>query len=50
MIDVDTVVRGVVREIGYTSATLGFDSEACAVLNALGHQSPDIAMGVDDPN
>ena len=46
-IDVDSVVREVVRDIGYTSAELGFDSEACAVLNALGQQSPDIAMGVD---
>ena len=46
-INVDSVVREVVRDIGYTSAELGFDSEACAVLNALGQQSPDIAMGVD---
>ncbi len=46
-IDVDSLVREVVRDIGYTSAELGFDSEACAVLNALGRQSPDIAMGVD---
>ena len=47
VIDVDSVVREVVRDIGYTSAELGFDSDACAVLNALGQQSPDIAMGVD---
>ena len=46
-IDVDSLVREVVRDIGYTSAELGFDSGACAVLNALGRQSPDIAMGVD---
>ena len=48
VIDAESIVRGVVRDIGYTSATLGFDSEGCAVLNALGHQSPDIAIGVDE--
>ncbi len=47
-IDIEAVVRGVVRDIGYNDAALGFDSEACAVLNALGRQSPDIAMGVDE--
>ena len=48
VIDVESIVRGVVRDIGYTSSAAGFDSEGCAVLNALGHQSPDIAMGVDE--
>lgn len=48
VIDVEPVVREVVRDIGYTSAALGFDSEGCAVLNALGHQSSDIALGVDE--
>ena len=48
VVDVEAVVRGVIRDIGYTGAALGFDSEGCAVLNALGRQSPDIAMGVDE--
>ncbi len=48
MIDIEAVVRGVVRDIGYTGASLGFDADSCAVLNALGGQSPDIAMGVDE--
>jgi len=42
------VVRQVVREIGYTSSEMGFDATTCAVMVALGKQSPDIAMGVDD--
>jgi len=47
VVDIESVVRAVVRDIGYTSAELGFDSAACAVLNALGRQSSDIALGVD---
>lgn len=41
------VARDTVREIGYTRAKYGFDCDTCSVLNALGTQSPDIAMGVD---
>jgi S-adenosylmethionine synthetase len=41
------IVRGIVRDIGYTDASYGFDSQACAVLSALGTQSADIAQGVD---
>src|SRR5437899_1381006 len=40
------VARDVVREIGYTSSELGFDADTCAVLTALGLQSPDISQGV----
>ena len=46
-VDLEDVVRGVIRDIGYNSSKLGFDWESCAVLNAIGKQSGDIAMGVD---
>lgn len=41
------IARQVVREIGYTDATYGFDYRSCAVLNGIGEQSPDINQGVD---
>ena len=47
VIDYSRVARKTIREIGYTRAKYGFDSETCAVLSALDRQSPDIAMGVD---
>ncbi len=46
-VDYSKVARETIREIGYTRAKYGFDSETCSVLNAIGTQSPDIAMGVD---
>jgi S-adenosylmethionine synthetase len=46
-LDVPQIVRGVVREIGYTSSEYGFDADTCAVNVALDKQSPDIAQGVD---
>lgn len=46
-VDVPTIVRETIAEIGYTSADFGFDSKTCGVLNAIQGQSPDIAMGVD---
>ena len=47
-IDVDTIVRDTIREIGYTRAKFGFDADTCGVINAIHEQSPDIAQGVDD--
>ncbi|WP_300371968.1 methionine adenosyltransferase [Methyloprofundus sp.] len=47
-VDTEEVVRGVVKEIGYNSSEIGFDYESCAVLNAIGKQSVDIAAGVND--
>ncbi len=47
-IDYEAVVRQTIKEIGYNSSEMGFDWASCAVLNVLGKQSPDIAMGVDE--
>ena len=46
-VDIQTIVRETVREIGYDRAKYGFDCDSCAVLNSIHEQSPDIAMGVD---
>ena len=47
-VDLEDVVRDVVLGIGYNSSDVGFDGASCAVLNAIGKQSHDIAMGVDE--
>ncbi len=47
-VDIPTIVREVVRDIGYTNAHYGFDYETCSVLTSIDEQSPDIAMGVVD--
>jgi S-adenosylmethionine synthetase len=46
--DVEELIRSVVNDIGYNHSDIGFDGSLCAVLNAIGKQSPDIAMGVDE--
>jgi S-adenosylmethionine synthetase len=45
--DYEHVIRAVIRDIGYTSSAMGFDADTCAVLTAIGVQSPDINQGVD---
>ena len=47
-VDVEGITRQVVKDIGYNSSQMGFDWESCAVLSAIGKQSPDIAQGVDN--
>jgi S-adenosylmethionine synthetase len=47
-VDLEEIVRNTIRDIGYNSSDIGFDGASCAVLNAIGKQSPDIAMGVDE--
>jgi len=46
-VDVQRIVRNVIKSIGYTEAGVGFDADSCSVLSAIHAQSPDIAMGVD---
>ncbi len=46
-VDLDELVRGVIRDIGYTSSDVGFDGSTCAVMSLIGKQSSDIAQGVD---
>ena len=47
-VDLEDIVRGVINDIGYNSSDVGFDGASCAVLNAIGKQSSDIAVGVDE--
>ena len=47
-VDLEDIARKVVVNIGYDHSDKGFDGNSCAVLNAIGKQSPDIAMGVDE--
>ncbi len=46
-VDLPDLVRGVIKDIGYTKAEYRFDYESCTVINVINRQSPDIAMGVD---
>ena len=47
-VDLEDIVRDVILDIGYNSSDVGFDGASCAVLNAIGKQSSDIAIGVDE--
>lgn len=47
-VDIEAITREVIRNIGYDNPEFGFDGNSCAVLNAIGKQSSDIAMGVDE--
>ncbi|GEN46977.1 methionine adenosyltransferase [Alkalibacillus haloalkaliphilus] len=47
-VDIPTIIRDTVKEIGYTRAKFGFDYETCAVLTSIDEQSPDIAQGVNE--
>jgi S-adenosylmethionine synthetase len=47
-VDLEDIVRQVIVDIGYDSSDVGFDGATCAVLNAIGKQSADISMGVDE--
>ncbi|PJD92897.1 MAG: methionine adenosyltransferase [Legionella sp.] len=47
-VDVESIARSVIKDIGYNSSAMGFDWESCAVLSAIGKQSSDIAQGVDN--
>jgi len=46
-VDFPKIVRDTIKDVGYTRAKYGFDSETCAVLSSIHEQSPDIAQGVD---
>ena len=46
-VEIPKIVRDVIKEIGYTDASMGFDAETCSVLTCIDQQSPDIALGVD---
>lgn len=47
-LDIPEIVRSAIKDIGYNRAKFGFDCETCAVISTINHQSPDIAMGVND--
>lgn len=46
-VDLEDLVRGVIKDIGYTSSTVGYDGDTCGIINIIGKQSVDIAQGVD---
>ena len=46
--DIPSIVRGVIKDVGYNDSSLGFDYKTCAVLSSIDEQAPDISMGVND--
>jgi S-adenosylmethionine synthetase len=46
-VDIPSLVRSVIKDIGYNDATYGFDCDTCSVITSIDEQSPDISMGVD---
>ena len=46
-VDLEDLVRSVIKDVGYTSSEVGYDADTCGVINIIGKQSPDIAQGVD---
>ena len=46
-VDLESIVRGVINDIGYSSSEVGFDGSTCSVINIIGKQSPEINQGVD---
>ena len=48
VVDIRSLVRETIREIGYTDLGIGFDADSCGILLAINRQSPDIAMGVNE--
>ena len=46
-VDIEELTRSTIREIGYVHSDMGFDANSCAILSAIGKQSPDINQGVD---
>ena len=46
-VNIEEIARGVIEKVGYTNHDYGMDNKACAVINVLGEQSPDIARGVE---
>jgi len=47
-VDMEAACRNIIRDIGYIDPTVGFDADSCAIITAIGKQSPDIALGVDE--
>lgn len=46
-VDIETIARKIINDIGYTDPAIGFETNSCAIVTAIGKQSPDIALGVD---